>query len=100
MDIVILTALGIGGATVVGALIGFLFKNVSRRMSDAILGFAARRHAGRRHSGTDSALHGNRRKERHLDDRGGHPLRRLLFECRRPSDSPPASFDRRGHRIP
>ena len=41
MDIVILIALGIGGATVVGALIGFLFKNVSRRMSDAILGFAA-----------------------------------------------------------
>ena len=41
MKLVIITALGIGGATVVGALIGFLFKNVSQKMNDAILGFAA-----------------------------------------------------------
>ena len=41
MQLVIITALGIGGATIAGALIGFLFKNVSQKMSDAILGFAA-----------------------------------------------------------
>ena len=41
MQLVILTALGIGGATVIGALIGFLFKNVSQKMNDGILGFAA-----------------------------------------------------------
>ena len=41
MYIVILTALGVGGATVIGALIGFLFKDVSRRFSDIILSFAA-----------------------------------------------------------
>lgn len=41
MDIVILTALGVGGATVIGALIGFLFKNLSHRFSDIILSFAA-----------------------------------------------------------
>lgn len=41
MRLVTLTALGIGGATIIGALIGFLFKNVSQKMNDAILGFAA-----------------------------------------------------------
>ncbi len=40
MDIVILTALAVGGATVIGAVIGFLFKNVSHKLQDAILGFA------------------------------------------------------------
>ncbi len=41
MDIVLLTALGVGGATVVGALIGFMFKNISHKFSDLILSFAA-----------------------------------------------------------
>ena len=41
MDMVILTALGVGGATVVGALIGFIFKKISHKFSDMVLGFAA-----------------------------------------------------------
>ena len=41
MSIVLLTAIGVGGATVIGALIGFLFKNLSHRASDIILSFAA-----------------------------------------------------------
>ena len=41
MEMVLLTALGVGGATVIGALIGFLFKNISHRFSDIILSFAA-----------------------------------------------------------
>ena len=41
MQMVLLTALGVGGATVIGALIGFLFKNISHRISDLILSFAA-----------------------------------------------------------
>ena len=41
MNLVLLTALGVGGATVIGALIGFLFKNISHRFSDIVLSFAA-----------------------------------------------------------
>ena len=41
MELVMLTALGVGGATVVGALIGFLFKGMSHKYSDVILSFAA-----------------------------------------------------------
>ena len=41
MDLVLLTAVGVGGATVVGALIGFLFKNISHKLSDIIVSFAA-----------------------------------------------------------
>jgi len=41
MDIVILTALGVGGATLIGAILGFLFKNISHRFSDIVLSFAA-----------------------------------------------------------
>ncbi len=41
MEIVLLTALGVGGATVIGALAGFLFQNASHRMRDIILAFAA-----------------------------------------------------------
>ncbi len=36
-----MTALGVGGATVIGAVIGFLFKNLSHRFSDIVLSFAA-----------------------------------------------------------
>ncbi len=41
MQLVWLTALGVGGATTIGALIGFLFKKHSHRFSDIILSFAA-----------------------------------------------------------
>ena len=41
MDLVLLTALGVGGATIIGALIGFAFKNMSHKFSDIILSFAA-----------------------------------------------------------
>ncbi len=41
MEIVLLTALGVGGATVIGALIGFVFKKISHKFSDIILSFAA-----------------------------------------------------------
>ena len=38
---VILTALGVGGATVIGAVIGFVFKGISHKFSDIVLSFAA-----------------------------------------------------------
>ena len=41
MTIVMLTALGVGGATIIGALIGFIFKNISHKFSDIVLSFAA-----------------------------------------------------------
>ena len=41
MEMVLLTALGVGGATAVGALIGFVFKKLSHRFSDIVLSFAA-----------------------------------------------------------
>ncbi|MBR7098411.1 MAG: ZIP family metal transporter [Clostridia bacterium] len=41
MELVLLTALGVGGATVIGAVIGFLFRNISHKFSDIVLSFAA-----------------------------------------------------------
>jgi len=41
MKMVLLTALGVGGATVIGALLGFMFKKISHRFSDIVLAFAA-----------------------------------------------------------
>ena len=41
MEMVLITALGVGGATVIGAGIGFLFKNLSHKFSDIVLSFAA-----------------------------------------------------------
>ena len=41
MKIVLLTALGVGGATLFGTLLGFLFKNISHKFSDIVLSFAA-----------------------------------------------------------
>ena len=38
---VLLTALGVGGATVIGAVIGFIFKKMSHKFSDIVLSFAA-----------------------------------------------------------
>ena len=40
-EMVALTALGVGGATVLGAGIGFLFKKISHKFSDIVLAFAA-----------------------------------------------------------
>ena len=41
MEFVLLTALGVGGATVIGAVIGFLFRGISHKFSDIVLSFAA-----------------------------------------------------------
>ena len=41
MEMVLLTALGVGGATVIGAVIGFIFKKISHTFSDIVLSFAA-----------------------------------------------------------
>ena len=41
MKIVLLTALGVGGATIFGSLIGFVFRNISHKFSDIVLSFAA-----------------------------------------------------------
>ncbi len=41
MELVLLTALGVGGATVIGSLMGFVFKKISHKFSDIVLSFAA-----------------------------------------------------------
>ena len=41
MEMVLLTALGVGGATVIGSVIGFLCKEISHKFSDIVLSFAA-----------------------------------------------------------
>lgn len=41
MEMVLITALGVGGATVIGAIIGFIFKGISHKFSDIVLSFAA-----------------------------------------------------------
>ena len=41
MQLVLLTALGVGGATILGSILGFLFKNISHKFSDLVLSFAA-----------------------------------------------------------
>ena len=41
MQLVLLTAIGVGGATIIGALIGFIFKKMSHKFSDIVLSFAA-----------------------------------------------------------
>ena len=41
MQLVLLTALGVGGATIFGTILGFLFKNISHKFSDIVLSFAA-----------------------------------------------------------
>ena len=40
-EIVALTALGVGGATVIGSAIGFIFKKATHKFSDIVLSFAA-----------------------------------------------------------
>ena len=41
MQLAILTALGVGGASIFGVLLGFLFQKIPHKFNDAILGFAA-----------------------------------------------------------
>ena len=41
MRMVLLTALGVGGATIFGSVMGFAFKNISHKFSDTVLAFAA-----------------------------------------------------------
>ncbi len=41
MQLVLLTALGVGSATVFGAVIGFVFKKLSHKFSDIVLAFAS-----------------------------------------------------------
>jgi len=41
LKLVLLTALGVGGATMIGSIIGFIFKNISHKFSDIVLSFAA-----------------------------------------------------------
>ncbi len=41
MKEVLITALGVGMATVIGAIIGFVFKKVSHKFSDVVMSFAA-----------------------------------------------------------
>lgn len=41
MKLVLITALGVGGATLIGSIIGFFFKKISRRFSDIVISFAA-----------------------------------------------------------
>lgn len=41
MEMVLITALGVGCATIIGAVIGMFFKNLSHKFSDIILSFAA-----------------------------------------------------------
>ena len=41
MEFVLLTAIGVGGATIIGAVIGFLFRGITHKFSDIVLSFAA-----------------------------------------------------------
>ena len=41
MRLVLMTALGVGGATLLGAVLGFVFKKISHTFSDLVLSFAA-----------------------------------------------------------
>ena len=41
MQMVLLTALGVGGATIFGSVMGFAFKKISHRFSDIVLSLAA-----------------------------------------------------------
>ncbi len=41
MKLVLLTSLGVGGATIIGALIGFVFRKTSQKFSDIVLSFAS-----------------------------------------------------------
>lgn len=39
MEIVLICAFGVGGATALGAILGFIFKNITHRFSDIVIAF-------------------------------------------------------------
>ena len=41
MELVLLTAIGVGSATIFGSVVGFAFKKISHKFSDIVLSFAA-----------------------------------------------------------
>ncbi|MBR6737104.1 MAG: ZIP family metal transporter [Clostridia bacterium] len=41
MEVVLLTALGVGGATLFGSALGFIFKKITHKFSDIVISFAA-----------------------------------------------------------
>ena len=41
MELVLLTAIGVGAATVIGSVIGFIFKGIGHKFSDIVLSFAS-----------------------------------------------------------
>ncbi len=41
MELVLITALGVGMATVIGAILGFIFKKVTHKFADIVMSFAA-----------------------------------------------------------
>ncbi len=41
MKLVLITALGVGMATVIGAIIGFIFKKITHKFADVVMSFAA-----------------------------------------------------------
>lgn len=41
MKLVLITALGVGGATIIGSVIGFAFKKLTHKFTDIVLSFAA-----------------------------------------------------------
>ena len=41
MKLVLITALGVGGATIIGSVLGFVFRKISHKFSDIVLSFAA-----------------------------------------------------------
>ncbi len=40
MQLAMLTAFGVGGATIIGVLLGFVFQKIPHKFNDAVLGFA------------------------------------------------------------
>ncbi len=41
MELVLITALGVGMATIIGAIIGFIFKRITHKFADVVMSFAA-----------------------------------------------------------
>ena len=41
MNVILLTAIGVGGSTAIGSLLGYCVKNVSHRVSDTVIGLCA-----------------------------------------------------------
>ncbi|MCF0197174.1 MAG: ZIP family metal transporter, partial [Bacteroidaceae bacterium] len=41
MNVILLTAIGVGGSTAIGSLLGYCVKNVSHRVNDTVIGLCA-----------------------------------------------------------